>query len=100
MKEEEIRKRDVFNKYLELVEKDVKDFFEFNSFIETNCPACGSSDFLFEFEKLGFGYVSCVDCLTLLVNPRPPSETLKIFYSKSKSTSFYSLLNAYIRHLG
>ncbi len=89
MKEEEIRKRDVFNKYLELVEKDVKDFFEFNSFIETNCPACGSSDFLFEFEKLSFKYVSCKACATLFVNPRPTFEILREFYSKSPSTIFW-----------
>ena len=89
MKEEEIRKRDVFNKYLELVEKDVRDFFEFNSFIETNCPACGSSDFLFEFEKLSFKYVSCKKCSTLFVNPRPQFDVLRGFYSKSSSTSFW-----------
>ncbi len=89
MKEEEIRKRDVFNKYLELVEKDIKESFEFSSFIETNCPACGSSDFLFEFEKLSFKYVSCKTCSTLFVNPRPPLEVLKKFYSNSPSTSFW-----------
>jgi SAM-dependent methyltransferase len=89
MKEEEIRKRDVFNKYLELVEKDVKDFFEFNSFIETNCPACGSSDFLFEFEKLSFKYVSCKKCSTLFANPRPPFKVLNEFYSTSTSTNFW-----------
>jgi SAM-dependent methyltransferase len=89
MKEEEIRKRDVFNKYLELVEKDVKHFFEFDSFVETNCPACGGSDFLFEFEKLGFKYVSCKKCSTIFVNPRPPLEVLKEFYSNSPSTNFW-----------
>jgi SAM-dependent methyltransferase/ribosomal protein S27E len=89
MKEEEIRKRDVFNKYLELVEKDVKVFFDFNSFIEINCPACDSNDFLFEFEKLGFKYVSCKTCSSLFVNPRPPFEVLNELYSKSPSTSFW-----------
>ncbi|MFQ5715311.1 MAG: class I SAM-dependent methyltransferase [Candidatus Scalinduaceae bacterium] len=89
MKEEEIRKRDVFNKYIELVEKDVKDFFEFSSFLETNCPACGSSNFIIEFEKLSFKYVSCKTCSTLFVNPRPPLAVLKKFYSKSPSTSFW-----------
>ena len=89
MKEDEIRKRGVFSKYLELVGKDVKDFFDFNSFVETNCPACRSFDFLFEFEKLGFRYVSCRKCYTLFVNPRPPFEVLKKFYSDSYSTNFW-----------
>lgn len=89
MKEEEIRKRDVFNKYLELVENDVKDLFEFNSFIETNCPACDNNDYNYEFEKIGFKYVSCNICATLFVNPRPGFESLKEFYLNSESTSFW-----------
>jgi SAM-dependent methyltransferase len=89
MKEEEIRKREVFNKYLELVGKDVRDFFDFKSFVEISCPACGSDDFIHEFEKLGFKYVSCRICSILFVNPRPPFNTLKEFYSRSPSTSFW-----------
>jgi SAM-dependent methyltransferase/ribosomal protein S27E len=89
MKEEEIRKREVFNRYLELVEKDVKEFFDFNSFVQINCPACGGDSFIKEFEKLGFRYVTCKNCSTLFVDPRPPFDTLKEFYSKSPSTSFW-----------
>ncbi len=89
MKEEEIRKRAVFNEYLELVEKDVKELFDFKSFTKTNCPACDNNDSNYEFEKLGFRYVSCKNCFTLYVNPRPPIETIKEFYSKSPSTSFW-----------
>lgn len=89
MKEEEIRKRDVFNKYLALVEQDVKKIFDFQSFIEINCPACNSSNLHLEFEKIGFKYVSCKSCSTLFVNPRPSFENLKDFYSKSLSTSFW-----------
>lgn len=89
MKEEEIRKRDVFNKYLELVQKDVESFFDFSTFKEGDCPACGNSEFIAEFEKIGFKYVSCKNCETLYVNPRPAFETLNIFYSKSPSTSFW-----------
>lgn len=89
MKEEDIRKRDIFNKYLELVAKDVNDFFDFKSFVSIECPACGNNKFSFEFEKIGFKYVSCQVCSTLFVNPRPPFEVLTEFYSKSPSTSFW-----------
>lgn len=89
MKEEEIRKRSVFNTYLELVEKDVKTFFNFKSFTETRCPACESSNFVVEFEKLGFQYASCKICLTLWVNPRPRFEVLNEFYARSPSTNFW-----------
>lgn len=89
MKEEEIRKRDVFNKYLEMVEKDVKAFFDLSTFDEAECPACEGRKFTKEFEKNGFCYVSCEDCSTLFVNPRPPFAVLKEFYSKSPSTNFW-----------
>ena len=89
MKEEEIRKQDILNRYLELVEKDVKEFFNFNAFVEINCPACDSNDYISEFEKLGFKYLTCKDCSTFLVNPRPSFEVLKKFYSESPSTSYW-----------
>jgi len=89
MKEEEIRKRDLFDKYLELVEKDVKDFFDFRDFERTSCPACRSRDLKGEFEKLGFAYGTCRKCSTLFVDPRPSFETLRRFYSSSPSTDFW-----------
>ena len=89
MKESEIRNRDVLDRYLKLVEKDVKHFFDPRSFISVSCPACHGSSFLPEFEKLGFWYVSCKSCSTLFVNPRPPFEMLKKFYSDSPSTHFW-----------
>jgi len=89
MKEEDIRKRDAFNKYLELVEADVKNFFDFKSFVEIKCPACADGNCVFQFEKQGFRYVSCNKCFTLYVNPRPPVETVREFYSKSPSSTFW-----------
>ena len=89
MKEEEIRKRDVFNKYLKLVEEDVNNFFDYESFVEINCPACGHDDFIFGLEKIGFKYVSCKQCSTLFINPRPSFDVLKKFYSESLSTTFW-----------
>ncbi len=89
MKEGEIRKPDVLNRYLELVENDVREFFDFKSFMEVSCPACDGDSFIEEFEKLGFKYVSCKNCSTLFVSPRPQLDTLKEFYSKSPSSSFW-----------
>ncbi len=89
MKEEDIRKRGIFNKYLKLVEKDVKGSFSFRSFRKIACPACGKKAFENEFTKNGFKYVSCKDCSTLYVNPRPPFKILERFYSRSPSTAFW-----------
>jgi SAM-dependent methyltransferase len=89
MREEEIRKRDVFSRYLGLVEKDINRYFDPASFVGTACPACGAREYVPEFEKLGFRYCSCARCATLFVNPRPSFEAIRNFYSNSESTSFW-----------
>ncbi|MBI4707952.1 MAG: class I SAM-dependent methyltransferase [Candidatus Omnitrophica bacterium] len=89
MKEEDIRKRKVFNKYLSLVAEDVKSYFIPQDFARINCPACGSRKYDFEFKKIEFAYTSCRNCATLFLNPRPPFDILKKFYSLSPSTSFW-----------
>lgn len=90
MKEEEIRKRSVFNRYLELVREDVQTIFADKSkFIEIGCSACGSKSYQSQFEKLGFTYVLCSTCGTLFVNPRPSAQLLMEFYTKSRSASFW-----------
>ncbi|MBN2452629.1 MAG: class I SAM-dependent methyltransferase [Candidatus Omnitrophica bacterium] len=89
MKEEDIRKREVFGKYLRLVEEDAKRYFDAASFTIAACPSCGAAGNKFEFDKLGFRYVSCAKCATLFVNPRPSFKAIRDFYSNSKSTSFW-----------
>jgi SAM-dependent methyltransferase len=90
MKEQEIRQRSTFNRYLELVAEDVQAIFADRSgFIEINCPACGNDTYEPQFEKLGFTYVLCPDCGTLFVNPRPPYQSLMDFYTQSRSASFW-----------
>ena len=90
MKEEEIRKRSVFTRYLELLSEDIRTFFKDRSrFIPSRCPACDSVEHKTEFTKEGFAYVSCADCDTLYVNPRPPFSELMRFYTDSPSTHFW-----------
>lgn len=91
MKEDEIRNRTVLNRYLELVSADVKTFFTDRSdFVQINCPACTSTKYEPQFEKLGFVYVQCLDCSTLFVNPRPTAQSLYDFYTRSSSASFWA----------
>ncbi len=91
MKEEEIRQRSAFNRYLELVAEDVKTIFAGTScFIQIDCPACGSKNYQPQFGKSGFSYVLCPNCGTLFVNPRPPFQLLMDFYTHSHSASFFA----------
>lgn len=89
MKEEEIRNRGVFNKYLQLVEEDTKKLFRPHDFTGIACPACNSDEFTFQFEKIGFKYVRCNNCDTFFVNPRPSFSDLRNFYSESSSTDYW-----------
>ncbi len=89
MKEEEIRKRDVLDRYLSLVAKDVEDIFDPSYFVPIECPACQGKKYINKFNKIGFQYVLCQDCQTLFANPRPNSEMLHNFYTRSASANFW-----------
>lgn len=90
MKEEEIRKRDVLNRYLELVQEDSNRLFQDRSaFIDIDCPACGEMDPANQFAKKGFHYVQCRKCETLFVSPRPSYNDLMKIYVDSPSTRFW-----------
>ena len=89
LKEAEIRKREVFNRYLEMVSEDARCFFQPQTFRVIACPACGMTEHEFAFEKAGFTYVVCPTCRTLYVNPRPSGEELKRFYAQSPSACFW-----------
>lgn len=90
MKEEEIRKRDVLNRYLELVQEDsIRLFHNRSGFINICCPACGKSEPEKQFDKMGFSYVRCIECETLFVSPRPAYHELMKIYIDSPSTKFW-----------
>lgn len=89
MKEEDIRKKEVFDEYLRLVQEDIKRLLNPRDFLEAPCPACGLLDFKPAFQKAGFDYVVCENCATLFVNPRPTYQALQQFYSQSISTTFW-----------
>ncbi|TFH40168.1 MAG: methyltransferase domain-containing protein, partial [ANME-2 cluster archaeon] len=91
MKEDEIRPKDIFEKFLELAREDAITFFSNkDEFESVNCPACENNNSTFEFEKSGFSYDLCNNCGTLYVNPRPKSDIIKQYYEHSKSTKYWA----------
>ena len=91
MKEAEIRPVDLFNRYLQLCERDISRFFSDRSvFIGVPCPACGSKDRRPGLTKLGFDYVTCTRCRSLYASPRPSREQLALYYLKGESVQFWS----------
>lgn len=90
MKEQDIRSREVLNKYLQLVERDALTIFKDKQrFAKFDCPACFGANYSSEFTKSGFTYAQCRDCDTLFVTPRPTYENLMQFYTDSPSTKFW-----------
>jgi SAM-dependent methyltransferase len=90
MKEQEIRNRDAFARYLELVQKDIASYFtDPGQFTKVDCPACGGQSHAPEFRKVGFQYVTCLECRTLFVNPRPTAAMLKEFYLHAPSSRYW-----------
>ena len=89
MKENEIRPKKLFERYLELSKKDAQAF-ETGHFQEIDCPGCGNRSSEFKFEKDGFNYNICRECGSLYCSPRPCREVLKKFYENSQSSKYWS----------
>jgi SAM-dependent methyltransferase len=89
MKEDDIRKRDIFNKYIRIIEKDIESLLDVASFKYSKCPACNSAEYDKAFTKAGFDYVLCPKCGTLFANPRPSIADMGRFYSGSASSIFW-----------
>ncbi|MEL6330297.1 MAG: class I SAM-dependent methyltransferase [Planctomycetota bacterium] len=91
MKEQDIRPRALFDRYLALAEEDIERFFrDMSEFVTTACPACGESLYRHEFEKRGFQYTSCKGCGSLYLNPRPRPVLIDRYYRESEAARFWS----------
>jgi len=62
-------------------------------FVWVRCPACDQTSGEFEFEKYGFKFVRCHECLTVYMNPRPTPQILAEFYANS---ALYEYWDQYI----
>lgn len=86
MIEENIRPKCIMDENAVLHKKDMEKLFRHrNLFEEIACPACESSCSNFAFEKDAFTFVTCSDCETVFVNPRPTPNLLADFYMTSES---------------
>jgi 2-polyprenyl-3-methyl-5-hydroxy-6-metoxy-1,4-benzoquinol methylase len=90
MKEYEIRPEALLNRYLELSARDARLCFDSAPRRPLDCIACGGSDSLHQFEKIGFAYAQCPDCGTLYQNPRPAIDAFEAFYRRSESSRYWA----------
>ena len=89
LSEKDIRPGDSYNRWLQLLGKDLHYFFPVGNRRETVCPGCLSSEVDSEFVKLGFVYKWCKNCFSLYASPRPSERDIDEFYRASKAMKFY-----------
>jgi SAM-dependent methyltransferase len=90
MKEEDIRPKKVFDRFLQLSAEDAIEIFDGVPSTPCSCPGCGENKSLPAFKKMGFSYQKCKSCNSLFLNPRPSSESFNVFYANSKSAKYFA----------
>ena len=89
VKEEQIRPKKIFDKYLGLCKKDIQNFFINKKKIYIKCPACLNTGEKL-FSKYKFTYFKCLKCNSIYNNPRPLEKYFNQFYLHGDSTKYWS----------
>ena len=90
MKEEYIRPKEIFDRFLQLSAEDAIEIFNGVTFTKCSCPGCGEYNSILAFKKMGFSYHTCNTCNSLFLNPRPSSDAFSVFYANSKSAKYFA----------
>jgi len=89
MKENDIRPKEIFQKYVEMGKSDACLLDTSNSF-DIPCPACTSNSNKRAFCKWEFDYVICKECGTLYQSPRATKKEFSEFYNKSPFLKYWA----------
>lgn len=89
MKEEEIRPKNLLDRYLELSLQDAR-LMDRQKFVAIDCPGCRSPQFRSKFSKNDFEYRQCDRCGSVFCSPRPTQETLLKFYESGDSSGYWA----------
>ena len=88
---EDIRPKDLFEKFSALSYEDALSFFDKKAFVETLCPSCLHSLVTKDcFEKHSFNYKHCATCDSIYASPRPTAHQLQDYYANSRSQKLWS----------
>ena len=61
-----------------------------SEFVKVSCPACGEAEATLKYTKNGLHYVTCPQCQTFYVSPRPTAAVLDWFYQGSPNYAFWN----------
>ena len=73
-----------FNRDIERLHRRRKEF------VAVSCPCCGEERPTFAFEKHGFSFVRCPECLTVYMSPRPSEQVMADYYSNSENYAYWA----------
>lgn len=87
----DIRPEDLVTKQQKHIDSDISWLLKkTDSYIDVECPCCGSDKRNFRMLKNRFQFYDCEECYTIYMSPRPTPEILKHFYSKSQNYKFWA----------
>ena len=90
MKENDIRPKEMLEKYFQLCQEDAAKCFSSKDRREINCPACDSTSSTYVFTKSGFEYQECQHCHSIFQSPRPKRAEYESFYRDSASVNYWT----------
>ena len=90
LRELELWPSKLFDKYLEITEKEVKRLLiDSDELVDVPCPACRCNQKKKAFKKYGLDYMECTNCKTLYLSPRPTAEQIQKYFIESKAVKFW-----------
>ncbi len=91
LSEEEIRPQALMSEQQRRFANDVARLLKHKKeFVEVPCPACGTRQTTFAWTKYELTYVSCNECRTVYINPRPPPAVLEDYYRNSENYAYWN----------
>lgn len=90
LREFEIHPPKLLNKYLSIVEEEIKNLVKKWDLKSTVCPGCKSKEKNIAFKKYGMSYAECKKCKTLYATPRPSEDEISDYYKTSESMDFWN----------
>jgi SAM-dependent methyltransferase len=89
-----MRPKNVYDKVLLQREEDGISFYsQFSmSFVDVDCPACGSKAVKEHFKKYKFSHKLCSQCNTMFCSPRPKNELISKYYNEFEAPKLWTKL--------
>ena len=85
----EIQPQIMLEKYLGLLDADIKSLLNFDAFEEAACPVTGEKSVQKSFKKFGLQYHVSKTYRNIYISPRPTMDALKTFYFNSHSRKYW-----------